>query len=200
MRAAGLAIAAASIVAAGCAASQGDADAAFREVESVITAQHAEALRFAPDAFAAVMERYAAARREYEAKDWDAAIEGVEAALARARQLPSVIAEGRERVIAAWPATRDSIDRMLTALERRLTEVARTRHYPSGLGAADLAEVQGMLDSLNASWQRASGAFEAGDLAAALHAAERVGQGAAGLETRLGMRLGNPDGVTGHGR
>jgi hypothetical protein len=175
-----------------CAATQQDADQALKETESAITAQHAEAIRFAPNAFAAVMQAYSAARKSYDAKDWAAAIAGAQDAATKARQLPAAITEGRDRAVAAWPTTQDSVRRMLAVVGERVGELERTRRYPIGVTAQDVAQARGMLDSLTASWDRAVREFETGDMAGALHASDQVKVGAGMLKSKLGMQPRNP--------
>jgi soluble cytochrome b562 len=180
-------IAAAVLLLSACAASQEQADVALKAAEDAITAQHADAMRFAPEAFDAVMASYDSARAAHAAGDWAAAVAAAERTAARARQLAPAIADGRERVAAHWPLVRDSVAAMLAAVRERLGEVARTRRYPAGMTAADVRGAQARADSLAVGLDRARGAFEQGDLAAALHAVERVRAQAVTLMGAVGL-------------
>jgi len=187
-----LAVAATALSA--CTASRQQADDALKAAESAITAQHADAMRFAPEAFAAVMDTYTAARAAYAEDDWAAAITAADAAAARARQMAPAIAAGKERAAARWPALQDSVSAMLSALGQRLGEAQRTRRYAEGMTAADVRAAQAEVDSLSAGLDKARTAFDRGELADAMHAAERVRMQAGALMSAVGLRPPHPPG------
>lgn len=176
-----------------CGPSQEQADAAIEAAQEAITAQHADALRFAPDAFAEVMEGYGIAKARYDSSDWGGAVEAAEAAAAKARQLAGAIAEGKERAVEEWPAVRAGVADMLTALGGRLDDAARTRRYPEGMGAAEVRDARVLVDSLAAGLERAGREFDGGDVAGAMHAAERIRMQAGTLMADLGLQP-NPHG------
>lgn len=177
-----------------CAASREQADEALKAAEGAITAQHADAVRFAPESFAAVMEAYRGARAAYEKEDWATAIAAAESTAAQARQMAPAIAAGKEQAAARWPAARDSAQAMLSALGERLADVQRTRRYPEGMTAADVQVARTQLDSLSAGLDKARAAFDRGDVAGAMHATERVRTEAGALMGVVGLRPANPHG------
>jgi hypothetical protein len=181
------------VLLAGCASEQ-RADKALKEAEAAITAQHAEAIRFAPAAFNTVVESYKAARTAYDQKDWGAAISAAEDAQAKARELPPAIAEGRAKAVAQWPARRDSTSAMVSSLAARLAGWARTHKYPTGVSAAQIQQMQLAVDSLGTGLDQAQQAFGAGDVAGALHALERIQQRTAQLVRESGIAPRNPHG------
>jgi len=178
-----------------CAASQRKAEEALKAAEEAMTAQHAEAARFAPEAFAAVMEAYGAARDAFAKQDWAAAIAAADSAAAGARQFPAAIADGMARARAQWPAQRDSVAAMLTALAGRLDEVRRTRRYPDGKTADDVRALRERVDSLSAGLVKATAEFDGGDLRGAMHASDRIRTEAGRLMGELGLRPRNPHGM-----
>lgn len=195
MKAVGLtAVAVMVVVLNACAASRRQADEALKAAESAITAQHADAMRFAPEGFAAVMEAYRTARAAYEEEDWATAIAAAESTAAQARQMAPAIAAGKEQAAARWPMVRDSAEAMLSALGERLAEVQRTRRYPEGMTAADVQVAQAQVDSLSAGLGKARAAFDQGDVAGAMHATERVRMEAGALMGAVGLRPANPHG------
>jgi hypothetical protein len=181
------------VLLAGCASEQ-RADKALKETEAAITAQHAEAIRFAPAAFNAVVESYNAARKAYDQKDWGATISAAEDAQTKARALPPAIAEGRAKAVAQWPARRDSTSAMVSSLAARLAGWTRTHKYPTGVSAAQVQQMQLAVDSLGTGLDQAQQAFGAGDVAGALHALERIQQRTAQLVRESGMAPRNPHG------
>jgi hypothetical protein len=178
-----------------CAASQQRADEAITAAEEAMTAQHAEAIRFAPEAFDAVMQSYGAARDAYERKDWAAAAEAAEQATAAARQFPAAIAAGKATAQEQWPAERDSVAAMLAALGGRLDEVLRTRRYPEGRTADDVRAMRARVDSLSAMLGTAGAEFDKGDLGGAVHASDRIRMEAGRLMGELGLMPRNPHGM-----
>jgi len=184
-----------AVALAACTASQQKADEAIKGAEDAITAQHADAMRFAPDAFAAVMDTYSAAKKAYDEQDWATAIEQAEAAAAQARQFPAAIEDGKAKAQERWPAVRDSVDAMLTAIGGRLDEVLRTRQYPEGMTAADVQDRRARVDSLAAGLARAATEFDRGDLAGAMHATDRLRMEAGRIMMDLGLMPRNPHGM-----
>lgn len=178
-----------------CAASQQQADEALKEAESAITAQHADAMRFAPEAFAAVMESYGAARTAYDSQDWPTVVAKAQEAASQARQMAPTITEGKAQATARWPMMQDSVSAMLTALATRLDEVTRTRAYPEGMTAADVRDARAQVDSLTTGLAKAATAFDQGDLTNAMHAAERVRMQAGSMMMALGLKPANPHGM-----
>jgi hypothetical protein len=170
--------------------SREDAAAALKEAETAITAQHADALRYAPDAFKEIMTVYAAARRSLDSGDYRAAIRNADDAAARARALPATITAGKDALRPRWGEVHGNLSLTISSLEQRLADVARTGRRPAGVTAAQLAEARSALDTLRAGMRQAAGAWEAGDLSDALHAAERLQvRGVAALEL-VGVRMG----------
>jgi hypothetical protein len=178
-----------------CAASQQQADEALKSAEGAMTAQHADAIRFAPEEFRVVMASYDSARTAYEAEDWGAVVAVAGRTVGRARQLAPAIARGKEQAAARWPAVRDSVSAMLTALSERLADVQRTHDYPAGMTAMDLRAAQARIDTLTTGLQKAQRGFEMGDLTGALHAADRVRAQAGTLMASIGLRPRNPHGM-----
>jgi hypothetical protein len=104
------------------------------------------------------------------------------------------IAAGKERAAARWPALQDSVSAMLSALGQRLGEAQRTRRYAEGMTAADVRAAQAEVDSLSAGLDKARTAFDRGELADAMHAAERVRMQAGALMSAVGLRPPHPPG------
>jgi hypothetical protein len=170
--------------------SREDAAAALQQAESAITAQHADAIRYAPAAFGEIMTVYSTARRSLDSGDYRAAVRGAEDAAARARALPAAITAGKDALRPRWGEVHGNLSLTLSSLEKRLADVDRSGRRPAGVTAAQVAEARSALDTLRAGMRKAAGAWEAGDLADALHAAERLqARGVAALEL-IGVRMG----------
>jgi hypothetical protein len=181
------------LLAAGC-ATQGRADKVMTRADSAVTAQHVDAIRFAPEAFQGVMTPYNAARKAYGAKDWRGAIKAGQEAITRAGQLGPAIEAGRTRAIAEWPARRDSTRAMLDLLASRLAEWTRTRHFPSDLSADKVHGMQLTVDTLDTGLDNAQKAFAGGDVSGAVHALDRVQQRIASIMQASGVAPRPPHG------
>jgi len=178
-----------------CATPQRQADQALQEADSAIRAQHADAITFAPEAFAAVGMTAGEAKAAYDSQDWQTAIEKANAAIAQAQELSAAIDSGKAAARTEWPAVRDSLDAMLDGLRARLDEALRTRKYPQDLTEADVRAKRTRVDSLSASLERATAEFEKGDLQGATHAAGRIRTDAVRLMMELGATPANPHGT-----
>jgi hypothetical protein len=179
-----------ALFAASSCTSRGDAEEALRQAEAAITAQHAEALRYAPEAFTEVMRSYTAARQSLDSGDYRAAARNADGAAALARSLPAAIAAGREALGPRWGEVHGNLSLLISSLEKRLGEVDRAGRRPAGVTAAQVIEARAALDTLRVGLRRAAGAWDQGDRTEAIHAAERLQpRGLAALEL-LGVRMG----------
>jgi hypothetical protein len=138
------------------------------------------------------METYRTAREAYQKQDWAAAIAAADSAVAQAGRFPAAITEGRAQAQARWPAARDSLAAMLTALGGRLDEVLRSRRYPEGKSADELRAMRSRVDSLAAGLVEAAQEFEKGDLADAMHASDRIRVEVGRVMGELGLMARNP--------
>ena len=177
----------------GC-ATQRRADKVMAEADSAVKANHLDATRFAPQAFEGVGESYGAARKAYAAKEWGAAIKAGEETMAKVRELPSAIAEGRSQATAQWPARRDSTRAMLNLLASRLAAWSQSGKYPDSLSAGTVKDMQLTVDTLDTGLDNAQQAFASGDVGGAVHALDRVRQRLAGLLRASGVAPPNPHG------
>jgi hypothetical protein len=165
----------AAIVAAGaCGPSQQDAQTAIKQAEEAITAQHAAALRYAPEAFTALMAGYDTAKAAFAAKDYKKAIAAAnEVAAVAKHDLTAAIRTAKERVAQQLAPLRDSVQQTIAALDGRV-------------GARGKARAE--LDSLKAAMVKALAAEQRGDVADALHAVMRVQTQATELAQKMGVK------------
>jgi hypothetical protein len=162
------------IVAAACGPSEQDAQTAIKEAESAMTAQHAEALRYVPDAFKAMMAGYDTAKTAFDAKDYKKAVTAAHQVTAYARRdLSAAIMRARQQVSDRLTVLRDSVQQMIAALDKRAGPRGQTR---------------AAVDTLEANMRKALAAEQRGDLADALHAVMRVQTDAAALSQKVGLK------------
>lgn len=162
------------VVATACGPSQRDAETAIKEAEEAITAQHAEALRYVPEAFKAVMAGYDTAKTAFDAKDYKKAVTAAHQVTAYARRdLSAALMRAKQQVSDRLTVLRDSVQRMITALDKRVGPRGQTR---------------AAVDSLAASMRMALAAEQRGDVADALHAVMRVQTDAAALSQKVGLK------------
>ena len=169
-----LALLATIVVAGACGPSQHDAQTAIKEAEGAITAQHADAIRYAPDAFTALMAGYDTAKTAFDARDYRKAVAAAHQVTARARRdLSAAIRTAKQQMAQRLTVLRDSVQQMITALDKRVGPRGQTR-----------AE----LDSLKASMTKALAAEQRGDVADALHAVMRLQTDATALTRKVGIK------------
>lgn len=160
--------------AAACGPSQQEAQTAIKEAEEAITAQHADALRYVPDAFKAVMAGYDTAKTAFAAKDYRKAVTAAHQVTAYARRdLSAAIMRAKQQVSDRLTVLRDSVQQMLTALDKRAGPRGPTR---------------AAVDSLEANMRKALAAEQRGDVADALHAVMRVQTEATALSQKVGLK------------
>jgi hypothetical protein len=170
--------------------SRNDAQAALTAAEQAITAQHADAIRYAPDEFKAIMEMYTDARARFDEGDYRETIRRAEEVGQRARVLPAAIDAGRDALRPRWEELHGSLSLMIAALEKRLEEIDRTGRRPAGVTTAALGGARANLDTLRVGFHNAAAAWDRGDLGDALHAADRLqSRGFTALEV-VGVRMG----------
>lgn len=180
---------AALVVAAAACTSREDAERALREAETAIAAQHADAIRYAPAAFREVMAAYAASRASLDSGRYREAVQQAEEVGRSARQLPAAITAGKEALRPQWEELSGNLAMMVTALDQRLAAVDRGRR-PAGVTTAQIAEAHAGLDSLRMGVDRATAAWQKGDLSDAVHAATRLQTRGREVLRLLGVDLG----------
>jgi hypothetical protein len=162
------------VVTSACGPSEQDAQAAIKEAEGAITAQHADALRYVPQAFTALMAGYDTAKVAFEAKNYRKAVTAAHQVTAAAKHdLSAAIIRARQQVSDRLRVLRDSVQQTIAALDARVGARGRNRSA---------------LDSLQTSMRKALAAEQRGDLADALHAVMRVQTAAAALSQEVGIR------------
>ncbi|MDH3495191.1 MAG: hypothetical protein OER21_00300 [Gemmatimonadota bacterium] len=174
----------------GCATEQ-RAERALQASEDAITAQHADAIRYAPDTFKDIMDTYAAARTAFEAKDYATAMAGANDAAAKAKQLPTAIAAGKATFTARWDTVSANVSMKLLALEKQVAALSSARKLPPGVVRGDVAAARDEFPQLQDSWQKARAAVQRGDLSDAVHAASQVETRASTWLQKLGMQPGH---------
>jgi hypothetical protein len=175
----------------GC-AGQKQAEAALKDAEAAITAQHQDAIRYTPKDFDAVVASYAAARKSYEAKDYAAATRGARATIEQAKQLVPAIAAAKEALAKQWSTTSDDLAFLLKTLEDRVSALSKATRLPASVKRADLAAAKEKLPTLQEGFRKASAAVEQGDLADAMHAAAQIRTQGTDLLQRLGLQTAHP--------
>jgi hypothetical protein len=162
------------VVAGACGPSQQDAQTAIKEAEEAITAQHADALRYVPQAFSALMAGYDTAKTAFDAKDYDKAVTAAHQVTAAAKHdLSLAITRAKQQISDRLDVLRDSVQQTIAALDKRVGARGPNR---------------AALDSLRASMQMALAAEQKGDVADALHAVMRVQTEAAALSQKVRPR------------
>ncbi len=174
----------------GCATEQ-RAERALQVSEDAITAQHADAIRYAPATFKDIMDTYAAARTAFDAKDSATAIAGANDAAAKAKQLPTAIAAGKATVTARWDTVSANVSMKLQALEQQVAALSGAGKLPASVTRGDVAAARDELPRLQDSWQKARAAVQRGDLSDAVHAASQVDASASTWLQKLGMQPGH---------
>lgn len=175
---------------AGCATEQ-RAERALRASEDAITAQHADAIRYAPDTFKDIMDTYGAARTAFEARDYAAAIAGANDAAAKAKQLPAAIAAGKAALTARWDTVSTNVAMKLLALEKQVTALSGARRLPAGVTRADVTAARDDLPQLRGNWEKATAASQRGDVSDAMHAASQVETHVSTWLQKLGTQPGH---------
>lgn len=181
-----------ALVAIACASSKEPAQAAIAEAESALQGIANDAQKYVPDQYREAEATLAAARAEFDQRDY-------KAALAHARELSTKITavgaaaaaaknEALARLGSEWNALSADVPQMVQAIESRVSMLSKSRQLPKNIDQASFDAAKTGLDAMKQTWTAATQAFAGGNLDDAVAKAKAVQQQGMEVLGKLGMQ------------
>lgn len=166
-----------------CNTDKAPAQAAITAAEQGITAVSADAQKFVPDQLKAVNDALAAAKDQFAKGDYKGALASATALGTKAKELGAAALAKKDELTKAWSEASADLPKALAALKSRVDILSQSKKLPQGLDAAKLIQAKEGLAAGTKTFEEASAAFAAGNLADAV-------QKVSGLKAKVAELMG----------
>lgn len=174
------------VVTVACASQKAPAQLALDGLDKAVAAAQPEIEKFATDQMAGISGAVDAAKKKFAGGDYAGVLTDVQAVTAKVGEAAKAAAAKKAELTTEW-ATFATLPAMAGQVTAKLTELGAARHLPKGLDKATVDGAKSSLDKVNALWVEAAGAFEKGELTAAVAKARDVKPMVESLMHTLGM-------------
>jgi HAMP domain-containing protein len=170
-----LALAAATLLASGCAQNRGPANQALDQIEASLKDVRDDAAKYAPDGLKGVEAQFKRLRESYEAKEYDNVLAGTPALEKAVASLKDAVdagkAQARQAVAAAkseWEGLNAEVPKMVDTIQARVDTLAQGR-LPFGLNKDEFEGAKSAFESMKETWKDATAQARQGDAIEATH-------------------------------
>lgn len=181
-----MAAALAAVITAGCASQKDPAQMALSGLEQAVSAAQPDIEKFAEERMAGVTAAVAGVKKKFDAGDFAGVIADVPTVTSSLSAAATAAAEKKAALTADWGSFA-AMPAMVGQITAKLTELSGMRRLPAGMTTSTVADAKTSLDKVTTLWTEASGAFEKGDLIAAVAKAKDVKPMVDSLMTTLGL-------------
>lgn len=180
------------VLIAACGSQKAPAQTAINEIDSALKAAGSDAQHYAATQVAAVNEGLTKLRTSFDAKDYQAVVDGAPPILAKARSLGDAVASGKALEADAfdrqWKALAAEVPKSLDMVGRQLSTLEHRKSLPHGVTTRELSRLATSLNGAKAAWEKASSEHAAGRLKDALENANQAETKTAEIGKALGVR------------
>lgn len=169
-----------------CASQKAPAEMALKGLEQAVTAAKPEIEMFAADQMTGLTGAVDAAKKKLEGGDYAGVIADVQTVTATLSAAAQSAAAKKTELTTEW-ATFAALPAMVGQITAKVTELTAMRRLPAGMTKTTVDDAKASLGKVNALWTEASGAFEKGDLMAAVAKARDLKPMVDTLVSSLGM-------------
>ena len=185
-----LAMAAASLLVAGCGKMKNEATETVSSIESSVAAMKEDGTRYAPVAYQGVESTLATLKDSLAKEDYKTVLAGTPKLKEAVESLKTAIASGKEQFDAAtteWVAMSADVPQMVAAIQSRVDTLSSSKKLPKNVSKEALDSAKSGLETMKATWAEASAAFTDGKPAEAAEKARAVKAKGAEVLAALGM-------------
>ena len=185
-----LAMAAASLLVAGCGKMKNEATETVSSIESSVAAMKDDGTRYAPIAYQGVESTLATLKDSLAKEDYKTVLAGTPKLKEAVESLKTAIASGKEQFDAAtteWVAMSADVPQMVAAIQSRVDTLSSSKRLPKNVSKEAFDSAKSGLETMKATWAEASAAFTDGKPAEAAEKARAVKAKGAEVLAALGM-------------
>ena len=156
------------LMVAGC--SKAPAEAALKAADEAIAKIQPEAEKFVPEQFKALADTAAAAKANFDKGDYAAVIAAAKDLPAKATEVMAAATAKKQELTAGWTSLQGSLPAVVQGLTEKVGALEAMKKLPKGIDSTQLAAAKTQLGDITSLWTKATEAFGAGDITAALAA------------------------------
>jgi|ERR1700733_69528 hypothetical protein len=167
-----LAASVAALIVFGCASQKEPAEQAVANVDAALQATHDAAAKYAPEGLQSVEAQVATLKDNLSRGDYKKVLADaptVSAAVANLQQAAIKNQEDADTKLAKtkqqWRTLSAEVPKMVTAIQARVDELAKSRRLPKGVTKASFESAKASLESLKSTWAEAASAVASQDYA-----------------------------------
>lgn len=190
----GLALVAATLLAAGCASQKEPATKAVADIEASLSSLQADASEYASAELQPVEDALASLKTNLANNDYKAVLAAAPAVSSQVAALQQTVAQKKEEAQAAlaaatekWQSLSADVPNMLSAIQSRVDVLSKSKKLPKNVSADAFQSAKDGLAELKSNWDEASAAFTAGKATDAVAKAEAAKAKGAEVLKLLGM-------------
>jgi hypothetical protein len=183
------AIAAGSILVAGCANNEQPARQALAAAEASLAEVRVDAAKYAPEELQQVESRLARVKDDLAKEEYTDVLGGATQITKETATLKDLVVSKQTQAVAAtheWEALSEEVPKMVQAIENRVDSLSGTK-LPKDLDKEAFESAKAALESMKSLWAEASAAFEAGNAILAADKARMVQAKGEEVIDQLGM-------------
>jgi predicted nucleic acid-binding Zn-ribbon protein len=184
-----LALAATSMLMAGCTSQKDPAEQAVAQGEAALNDIRADAQKFAPEQLKAPEATLARFKEAIAEEKYGTVLEGIPQFNAEMKALRETVTVEQTAIAAAtteWESLNAEVPKTVEEIENRMKNLTASR-LPKEVKKEDYEAAKANLEPLKAQWAEATAAFQAGDALAAADKGRQVKQLADEMKTQLAM-------------
>jgi hypothetical protein len=165
-----LALAAATLLATGCAQNRAPANKALDNIEASLKDVRDDAAKYAPDGLKGVEAQFKRLKDSYDAKEYDNVLAGTPALEKAVASLKAAVASSKDQLQAAraaakteWASLNDDVPKMVDSIQARVDELSKGKRLPFGLNKDEFEGAKAAFESMKATWKDATAQAKQGD-------------------------------------
>lgn len=185
-----LAIAATTLLAAGCAQQKAPATKALDQIEASLKDVKDDAAKYAPDGLKGVEAQYDRLKESLDKKEYDNVLAGTPQLQKAVDSLKDAVDAGKAQAASAtkiakaeWANLKDEVPKMVDTIQARVDTLDKSKRLPFGISKDEFEGSKSVLESMKSTWAEATKDYKAGNEVEAASKAKTVqGMGAEVIE------------------
>ena len=154
------------LIAAGC--SKGPAEAALKAADEAIAKVAPDAEKYVPEQFKTLTDAAAAAKASFDKGDYAAALAAAKDLPTKATEVMTAATAKKEELLGQWNVMAKDMPILVADWQKKFDELVASKKLPKTATPERIEDLKGKLAEVNATWTKATDAYNAGDIKGAL--------------------------------
>ena len=158
----------AGLISMGCSKAKGQAEAALKAAEKVISEAKPEAEKIVPDQVKALEDTLNGAKEKFNKGDYAAALSDAQAIPGKVKEMLASLKAKKDELTKGWTNLEQGIPKMMEAIKSRIGILSQSKKMPANLTKEKFEEAKSGFDNAVKDWETAKESFKTGSLAEAV--------------------------------